>query len=87
MPYDRWRPIMPANRRTQEQDVRSNDPNGPLESALIDEFLAERGHTLESITKLAVQERRELLRRAASYATLRLAEIEARAHLVDDLER
>jgi hypothetical protein len=67
--------------------VRSNDPNGPLESALIEEFLAERGHTLESIDKLAVQERRELLRRAASYATLRLAEIEARAHLVEDLER
>jgi hypothetical protein len=31
-------------------------------------------------------ERRELLCGATSYATLRLAEIEARAHLFDELE-
>ena len=67
--------------------VRSTDPHGPLEYALIDEFLADRGHTLQSVDKLPAPERRELLRRAASYATLRLAEIESRAHFVDDLER
>jgi hypothetical protein len=67
--------------------MRSTDPHGPLECALIDEFLAERGHTLLSIDKLPLPERQELLRRAASYATLRLAEIESRAHFVDDLER
>ena len=67
--------------------VRSTDPHGPLEYALIDEFLAERGHTLQSVDQLPPPERRELLRRAASHATLRLAEIESRAHCVDDLER
>jgi hypothetical protein len=67
--------------------VRSTDPHGPLECALIDEFLAERGHTLHSVDKLPPAERRELLCRASSYATLRLAEIESRAHFVDDLER
>jgi len=62
------------------------DPQGPLECALIDEFLAERGYTLRSVGRLPLPERRELLRRAASYATLRLAEIESRAHFVADLE-
>ena len=69
------------------RDGRSTDPHGPLEYALIDEFLAERGHTLQSVDKLPPRERWELLRRAASYATLRLAEIESRALFVDDLER
>ncbi|HEU4891874.1 MAG TPA: hypothetical protein VFT47_10010 [Vicinamibacterales bacterium] len=73
--------------RPQSQGVRSTDPHGPLEYALIDEFLAERGHTFQSVDRLPPAERRELLRRASSYATLRLAEIEARAHFVDDLER
>jgi hypothetical protein len=78
---------MATNRRPQPEGVGSTDPHGPLEYALIDEFLAERGHTWQSLGKLPPPERQELLRRAASYATLRLAEIESRAHFVDDLER
>jgi hypothetical protein len=62
-------------------------PGRSKDYALIDEFLAEHGHTLPSVDKLPPAERRELLRRASSYATLRLAEIESRAHFVDDLER
>ena len=76
-----------ALNRPPSRDVRSTDPHGPLEDALIGEFLAERGHTLQSVDTLPPAERQELLRRASSYATLRLAEIEARAHFVDDLER
>ena len=78
---------MASNRHPQPDEWRSTDTHGPLECALIDEFLAGRGHTLRSVDKLAPAERRELLRRAASYATLRLAEIEARAHYIGDLER
>ena len=73
--------------RPRSRDARSTDPHGPLEYALIDEFLAERGHTWQSLDQLPPAQRRELLRRAASYATLRLAEIESRAHFVDDIER
>ena len=76
-----------AINKPPSRGVRSTDPHSPLEYALIDEFLAERGHTLQSVDKLPPAERRELLRRAASYATLRLAEIEARAHFVEHLER
>lgn len=73
--------------RPRSKSVQSTDPHGPLEYALMDEFLAERGHSWHSVDRLPPAERRELLCRAASYATLRLAEIEARAHFVDDLER
>jgi hypothetical protein len=76
-----------ATNRPPSKRVRASDPHGPLEYALISEFLAERGHTLRSVDKLPPAERQELLRRASSHATLRLAEIESRAHFVDDLER
>ena len=77
---------MANNRGPQPDAWRSTDTHGPLECALIDEFLAGRGQTLRSVDKLPPPERRELLRRAVSYATLRLAEIEARAHFVSDLD-
>lgn len=77
---------MATNTRSQFEGVRSADPYGPLECALMDEFLAERGHSLQSVGRLPLPDRRELLRSAASYATLRLAEIEARAHYVDDID-
>ena len=77
---------MATDTQRRPESERSADPHGPLERALIDEFLAERGHTLRSVDWLPLPERRELLFRAVSYATQRLAEIESRAHFVDDLE-
>ena len=61
------------------------DPNGPLESGLINEFLRTRGHDLRSIDRLPDDERRRLLREASMHAAGKLTEIEARAHFVDGL--
>ena len=58
-----------------------------LECALIDEFLADRGHTLQSMRMLPAALREALLCAAAEHASLKLAEIESRAHFVKDLER
>ena len=86
-----WRAVPgPGTRgfRLQPEGQRAEfSTAGSKDYALIDEFLAEHGHTLQSVDKLSPGDRRELLRRASSYATLRLAEIESRAHFVDDLER
>ena len=71
---------------SRPEGTGSMDPQGPLECALMDEYLADRGYTLQSVYRLPPGECTELLRRAATYATQRLAEIEARAHYVDDLE-
>ena len=56
-----------------------------LERALIEEYLATRGQTLRSIDALPPAERDLLLRAATASATLKLAEIEARAHLLDKM--
>ena len=61
------------------------DPNGLLESELINEFLRTRGYDLQSVENLPDDERRRLLRQASMHAAGRLTEIEARAHFVDEL--
>jgi hypothetical protein len=61
------------------------DPHAPLERAFIDEFLHTRGHTLRTLTELPPEEMAALLRAAVAHATLRLGEIDARAHYISDL--
>jgi hypothetical protein len=61
------------------------DPNGPLESELISEFLRTRGYDLRSLERLPEDDRRRLLQQASMHAAGRLTEIEARAHFVDEL--
>ena len=63
----------------------SKNPEAMLERALIDEFLARRGYTLNSVNRLPPGDRESLLRGAASFAALRLAEIEARTHFIDEI--
>ena len=58
------------------------DPNGLLESELINEFLRTRGYDLRSLDSLPDDQRRRLLRAASMYAAGKLTEIEARAHFV-----
>jgi hypothetical protein len=61
------------------------DPNGLLESELINEFLRTRGYDLRSLDSLPEDKRRRLLREASMHAAGKLTEIEARAHFVDQL--
>jgi hypothetical protein len=62
------------------------DPHAELERALTAEFLARRGHTLQSVRQLPPAESIALLRQARAFATLRLSEVEARAHYLDELD-
>jgi hypothetical protein len=62
------------------------EPHAALERAMIEAFLAERGYTLRSVDALRPADREPLLRAAVAFATLRLAEIEARAHFVDEID-
>ena len=65
---------------------RLHEPHAVLERAMIEAFLAERGYTLRSVDALRPADREPLLRAAVAFATLRLAEIEARAHFVDEID-
>ena len=67
--------------------VGLEDPQAALERALIEEYLAEYGPATESIPCLPPDPRDELIRAARAYASQRLAEIEARARYVTEIER
>jgi len=68
-------------------DVLAEDPNAQLERALIEEFLALRGHTASSLEQLPAAEADALLKEACLYASGRLTEVESRAHYVHDVQR
>jgi hypothetical protein len=68
-----------ANARIME------DPEGPLESALIDEFLRVRGVDSSKLQSLPEEKARHLLAEASVYAATKLAEVEARAHFVHEI--
>jgi hypothetical protein len=61
------------------------DQTAELERALIEEFLEKRGHTPASVRDLPEDEQHTLLREASFYASMRLSEVESRAHYIDDL--
>ena len=63
------------------------DPLAALERLLLDEFLALRGFTRGSVGQLPASEAAMLLSAACEHVSLRLAEIESRAHYVDEIHR
>lgn len=58
-----------------------NAPQSPLEQQLINDYLNSKGHTREDFLTLPIEQVRQLMREACKYASLRLAEIEARSQL------
>lgn len=61
------------------------EPEAALERMYIEEYLRGRGHTLQSLQSLPEAEARHLLIEASSYASAKLAEVETRAQLMQDL--
>jgi len=64
---------------------RQEDPRAQLERAFIEEYLRSRSHSLDSLRQLPADEADALLNQASLFASGRLAEVESRAHLVDEL--
>ena len=58
---------------------------GPLEAALIDEYLEAHGQDHTSVRALPEEQARHLLTDASVYASSKLSEVEARAHYVHEL--
>jgi hypothetical protein len=56
-----------------------------LERVFLEAFLRARGHTLHSVQALPADEARQLLTEASIYASAHLAEVEIRAHFLDEL--
>ena len=62
-----------------------DDPNAVLENALIEEYLKEKGYSREGLKKLPAKLVEKLMKEASQYASLKMEEVEARAHLVKEL--
>ncbi|HNC07480.1 MAG TPA: hypothetical protein PLX14_02165 [Anaerolineales bacterium] len=68
------------------QDTEAiEDPNAMLEKALIEEFLKQKGYTHDDLKKLPADLVEKLMKEASQYASLKMEEVEARAHLVKEL--
>ena len=63
-----------------------NDLYALLERALIEEHLLSRGYDLEDLAALPEDEAKALWAEASRFASVKLAEVEARAHLVAAVE-
>ena len=66
---------------------RQEDPHAQLERAFIEEYLRLRDQSLATLKGLPAGEAELLLHEASLFASGRLAEVESRAHLVDELHR
>ena len=70
----------------KELDVPAlEDPEGQLETSLIDGFLQARGLDWTAVHALPEDEANRVMMEASVYASAKLAEIEARAHFVHEL--
>ena len=61
------------------------DRNASLETTLIEEYLREKGYSMEDFKKLPVDVAEQLMKEASQYASLKLEEVEARAHFIKGL--
>ena len=56
-----------------------------LEAMYIEQYLTDQGYTLDTLKLLPEAQATALMRAASLYASVRLAEVETRSHLVDEL--
>jgi DNA-binding transcriptional MerR regulator len=63
----------------------SEGPQSALERKYIQEYLQGKGVSLEQFRELPKEERKQLMRAASRYASLKLAEVESRAKFRHDI--
>ena len=73
------------NTKPIENSESVEDPNALLENALIEEYLKEKGYSHEDLKKLPADVVEKLMKGASQYASLKMEEVEARAHFVKEL--
>ena len=72
--------------KTIENTEPIEDRNALLEKALIEEYLHEKGYSLKELKKLPIEIADKLMKEASRYASLKLEEVEARAHFIKELK-
>lgn len=62
-----------------------DEPKVAMEKALIKEYLNDQGYSLEKLKELPERVVKQLMKEATRYVALKMEEIEARAHLVEEI--
>jgi hypothetical protein len=68
-----------------EENESKDDPKAVLERKLIEEYLQEKGYSMEILKKLPADLVEELMKEATRYAALKLEKISAGAHFVGEI--
>ena len=71
--------------KPKEQTEHIDDPNALLERTLIEEYLHEKGYSRQGLKKLPAELVETLMKEATRYASLKMEEVKARAHFVEEL--
>jgi len=74
---------MTTKKTNQTEPVE--DRNALLEKALIEEYLHEKGYSHEDLKKIPADLVEKLMKEASQYASLKMEEVEARAHFIKEL--
>jgi hypothetical protein len=69
------------NKKTENM----NDPNAVLEKALMEEYLHERGYSLEKLKEMPKEMVEQLMKEATRYASLKMEDVKAKAHFVEEI--
>ncbi|PDW02088.1 hypothetical protein [Candidatus Viridilinea mediisalina] len=56
-----------------------------LEWAYLEEYLKGVGHSVEDLQTMPAERAKELMRDASLFASMRMSEVEARSHLMEEL--
>ena len=63
----------------------TEDRNAFLEKQLIEQYLHEKGYSLEGLKKLPADLVEKLMKEASRYASLKMEDVKARAHFIQEL--
>jgi phosphotransacetylase len=72
-------------KKLTEKTENMHDPNAVLEKALMEEYLHERGYSLEKLKGLPKEMVEQLMKDATRYASLKMEEVKAKAHFVEEI--
>lgn len=71
--------------QTKEIQPPTEDIHAFLEKTLIEAYLKGKGFTLEGLKSLPALQSKQLMKEASTYASGKLAELEDRAHFMQEL--
>ena len=73
------------NTKLTENTEPIQDRSALLENSLIEEYLKEKGYSHEDLKKRPAELVEKLMKEASQYASLKMEEVQARAHFVKEL--